>query len=148
MSTLSIALAQKASSLDPAENREAASSLARTATATAPAPDLLVLPEAFMRDFGAPGEDISAFAEPLDGPYVERLTQVAKEHQLTVVAGMFERSGDPARPYNTLVVVDADGLRTSYRKMFKAGQYGRDPYEPGGGSLREKAMRKFKEWRQ
>ncbi|MGZ4444678.1 MAG: carbon-nitrogen hydrolase family protein [Nocardioidaceae bacterium] len=124
MSTLSIALAQKASSLDPAENREAVSGLARTATATAPAPDLLVLPEAFMRDFGTPGEDISAFAEPLDGPYVERLTQVAKEHQLTVVAGMFERSGDPARPYNTLVVVDTDGLRTSYRKIHLYDSFG------------------------
>jgi len=124
VSTLSIALAQNASSLDPAENREAVSSLARTATATAPTPDLLVLPEAFMRDFGAPGEDISAFAEPLDGPYVERLTQVAKEHQLTVVAGMFERSGDPARPYNTLVVVDADGLRTSYRKIHLYDSFG------------------------
>ena len=32
------------------------------------AADLVVLPEAYARDFGEAGSDISAYAEPVDGP--------------------------------------------------------------------------------
>ena len=37
---------------------------------------------------------------------------------------MFEVSDDPDRPYNTLVVVDADGLRASYRKIHLYDSFG------------------------
>jgi deaminated glutathione amidase len=77
-----------------------------------------------MRDFGSPGSDISEFAEDLDGPFVKRIAELAAAHDVTVVAGMFERSEDPGRPYNTLVVVDADGLRASYRKIHLYDSFG------------------------
>jgi predicted amidohydrolase len=90
----------------------------------APETGLVVLPEAYMRDFGKPGSDVSAFAEPLDGPFVESLARFAKQHTTTVVAGMFERSDDPERPWNTLAVVDAEGLRSSYRKIHLYDSFG------------------------
>ena len=52
---LRVALVQRASSLDPAENRDALAAVEVEA-------DLTVFPEAFARDFGSPGEDISAYA--------------------------------------------------------------------------------------
>ena len=120
---LNIALVQLAASLDPAENREAVG-VVSSLCAERPKPDLVVFPEATMRDFGSPGSDISEFAEDLDGAFVKRLTELAGSHDVTVVAGMFERSSDPSRPYNTLVVVDRDGLRASYRKIHLYDSFG------------------------
>ena len=71
MSSLRVALVQKSASLDPAENRDALAALSGTVEADT---GLLLLPEASMRDFGPPDSGLGEFAEPLDGPYVERLT--------------------------------------------------------------------------
>jgi predicted amidohydrolase len=89
-----------------------------------PKPDLVVFPEVMMRDFGSPGSDISEFAEDLDGPFVKRLTELAGVHEVTLVAGMFERSPDQARPFNTLVVVDGTGVLASYRKIHLYDSFG------------------------
>jgi predicted amidohydrolase len=121
VSLLRLALVQKASSLEPAENRDALAGIARVLE---PDTGLVVLPEAFMRDFGAPGSDLAAVAEPLDGPFVAALTAFAAQQRTTVVAGMFERSEDPERPFNTLAVVDGDGLRASYRKIHLYDSFG------------------------
>lgn len=121
MSGLRCALLQQTSSLDPAENRDALGVLGERLE---PDTGLVLLPEAYMRDFGKPSSDISAFAEPLDGPFVARLTDFAAQHDTTVVAGMFEVSDDPGRPFNTLVVVDRDGLRASYRKIHLYDSFG------------------------
>ena len=82
----------------------------------------MVLPEAYARDFGQPGSDVSGFAEDLDGPFVSALVKAAEDR--TVVAGMFERSPDPARPFNTVVVVDRDGVRAAYRKVHLYDSFG------------------------
>ena len=121
--TLQVALVQRAASLDAAQNRDALDVLAELATRE-PRPELVVFPEAFQRDFGSPGSDVSPYAEELDGPFVARVEELAKAHDVTVVAGMFERSADPLRPYNTLVVVDRDGLRASYRKIHLYDSFG------------------------
>ena len=123
MSVLNVAVVQVASSTDPAENRQALGVVSE-ACAGSPHPDLVVLPEAMMRDFGSPGTDVSGDAEDLDGPFVRRLTELAAAHEVTVVAGMFERSADPTRPYNTLVVVDGSGVRASYRKIHLYDSFG------------------------
>ncbi len=123
MSALNVAVVQLAASLDPAENREALGVLGSICSQD-PKPDLVVFPEAIMRDFGNSGSDVSEFAEDLDGPFVKRLTELAGEHGVTVVAGMFERSADPERPYNTLVVVDGSGVRASYRKIHLYDSFG------------------------
>jgi predicted amidohydrolase len=120
---LTVSLVQAASALDPADNRAALGRVAEV-VAGEPRPGLVVLPEAFQREFGPPGSDVSDFAEPLDGPFVSALAAVARSHEVTVVAGMFEASEDPARPYNTLVVVGPDGLRASYRKIHLYDSFG------------------------
>lgn len=113
---LSVALVQAASGLDPAANRAALDRLAPAGH------DLVVFPEAFARDFGEAGSDVSADAEPLDGPFVTEVARVAADRGGAVVAGMFERSGDPDRPYNTLVV---RGTATaSYRKVHLYDSFG------------------------
>jgi predicted amidohydrolase len=121
VSGLRCALLQQTSSLDPAENRDALGPLGERLE---PDTGLVLLPEAYMRDFGKPSSDISAFAEPLDGPFVARVTDFAAAHDTTVVAGMFEISDDPGRPFNTLVVVDRFGLRASYRKIHLYDSFG------------------------
>lgn len=83
---------------------------------------LVVFPEVFQRDFGSPGSDLSSYAEPLDGPFVTALTEVAGDR--TLVAGMLEVSPDPKRPYNTLVAVNADGVVASYRKIHLYDSFG------------------------
>jgi len=111
---LDLALVQVSSSLDPAENRARLGAL--------PQAELVVLPEAFARDFGKPGSDVSAFAEALDGPFVTALVGAAGDR--TVVAGMFERSPDESRPFNTLVVVNSGGVVASYRKIHLYDSFG------------------------
>ena len=119
--SLRLALVQRSSTLDAEENRVAVSAAGERLE---PETGLVVFPEAFMRDFGAPGSDVSAHAEPLDGAFVDHLTGFADQHRTTVVAGMFETSDDPDRPYNTVVVVDRDGLRASYRKIHLYDSFG------------------------
>jgi predicted amidohydrolase len=113
---LGLALVQAASGLDPADNRAALDRL------TPSAHDLVVFPEAFARDFGEAGSDVSPYAEPLDGPFATEVARVAAERKATVVAGMFEQSDDPARPYNTLVV--RGGVEASYRKVHLYDSFG------------------------
>ena len=120
MPGLTVSLVQAAASLDPAENRAALNVVADVAGGS----DLVVFPEAFMRGFGESGADVAKFAEPLDGPFVTRLAELAQAHDVTLLAGMFETSDDPERPYNTLVLVDGDGLRTSYRKIHLYDSFG------------------------
>ncbi len=113
---LRVRVHQWASGLDPADNR------ARLAAGVTPGADLVVFPEAFARDFGQAGSDISAFAEPLDGPFAQEVSQAAEAAATTVVAGMFEIGEDPARPYNTLVVGGA--AKASYRKIHLYDSFG------------------------
>jgi predicted amidohydrolase len=114
-------MVQQAASLDPAENRAAVTDLGAVLE---PDTGLVVLPEAFMRDFGPPDSDLGPSAEPLDGPFVQCLRELAARRRTTVVAGMFEVSQDPARPFNTLVVVGPSGLVASYRKIHLYDSFG------------------------
>ena len=116
MTTLRLALVQEASGLDPAANR------ARLAELTPADTDLVVLPEAFARDFGEAGSDVSGYAEGLDGPFASELARVAAERGTTVVAGMFETGPSPERPYNTLVVRGA--AEAAYRKIHLYDSFG------------------------
>ena len=111
---MQVVLVQEAATLDPAENRERLESLVPDHA------DLVVLPEAFARDFGEPGSDLTASAEPLDGDFVSEVERVAKLRETTVVAGMFERTA--GTPYNTVVV--RGGARVDYRKIHLYDSFG------------------------
>ena len=116
------AIVQMSAGQDAAANVEAVGRL--TADAVREHPDLVVLPEAVMFDFGAAGSPVADAAEALDGLFVTTLHDLAAEHGTTVVAGMFERSADPARPYNTLVAVDGSGVLAAYRKAHLYDAFG------------------------
>ena len=113
---LRVAVVQEASGLEPADNRDRLVDLVPDGT------DLTVLPEAFARDFGDAGSDISGYAEPVTGPFATEVERVAKERDTTVVAGMFESGDDPARPFNTLVVRGA--AHADYRKIHLYDSFG------------------------
>ena len=93
--------------------------------AAAAGADLVVLPEASMHDFGAPDLLLGPVAQALDGEFVTTLAAVTAELDLTLVAGMFEMSDDPDRPYNTLVVLGPDGdVVQTYRKAHLYDSFG------------------------
>ncbi|TDU89632.1 putative amidohydrolase [Kribbella voronezhensis] len=118
-----IAVVQTASTQDKAANRELLARL--IAEAARDEPDLVVLPEAMMADFAVDGGSVGPLAEPLDGEFVSTLRKSAAEHGTAIVAGMFERSCDEARPYNTLLAVAADGeLLGAYRKIHLYDAFG------------------------
>jgi predicted amidohydrolase len=113
-----VVMVQVASSEEPGTNRT------RLAALEVPPADLVVLPEAFASDFGPPGSPLGHRAEPVDGPFVDALRARARAHGGTWVAGMFETGEDPERPFNTLVAVDGDGLRATYRKVHLYDSFG------------------------
>lgn len=116
MASLRVALVQHASGLDPAANRRLLDEL------TPHDADLVVFPEAFARDFGEAGSDVSGYAEPVDGPFATEVARVAADRGSTVVAGMFEPGADPERPFNTLVVRGA--AEATYRKIHLYDSFG------------------------
>ncbi|MPZ60736.1 MAG: hydrolase [Propionibacteriales bacterium] len=116
-----LSLVQLSASTDKAANLEAIDRL--VALAGEQDPDLVVFPEAVMRDFGKPDEPLAPDAEPIDGPFVSELQRLARLHATTIVAGMFEQ-GDTELPYNTLVAVDSTGPVASYRKIHMYDSFG------------------------
>ena len=126
-----IALAQLVSGADPYANLELVADHARRAADQQA--DLLVCPEATMRCFGLPLKEI---AEPTDGPWATRLSQIAAEHDLVIAAGMFTPAGD-GRVRNTLRVV-GPGVDASYDKIHLFDAFGfaeSATVAPGNGPL-------------
>jgi deaminated glutathione amidase len=120
MGGMRVALVQLAADLNWEANLAAVSRLAANVQA-----ELIVLPEAVMHDFGPVDTPLGPAAQPLDGPFVAALGELARQWGATVVAGMFERSDDPDRPYNTLVAVGPDGgVLASYRKAHLYDSFG------------------------
>lgn len=90
---------------------------------------LAVLPEVCTAsyDFTA-RSDLTAAAEPLDGPTVRAWTAVAARTGLYVAGGLPERDGP--RLYNTAVLLGPDGVIGRYRKAHLF-HYERGLFEPG-----------------
>ncbi|HYJ67971.1 MAG TPA: carbon-nitrogen hydrolase family protein [Nocardioidaceae bacterium] len=118
-----VALIQLEASTDSERNRDAVRK--RLDGLDGAGLDLVVLPEGSMHDFGPPDHDLSAAAEPLDGPYVEMLTDQARHLGATVIGHIFERHESGGRPYNTTIVIGPDGaIRTAYRKVHLYDSFG------------------------
>lgn len=80
---------------------------------------IVCLQELFATPYPCQAEDHANFdyAEPLDGPSVQRMQVLAKQHEIVIVAPIFERRA-PGVYHNTVVVVDCDGsIAGKYRKM-------------------------------
>lgn len=117
-----MAVAQLAATTDKASNLAAASALVARAAADGAA--LVVLPEYTMSwDARADADTLRDEAEPLDGPFVAGLGALAREHAVTVLAGMTEATGE--RPANTVVALGPDGaLAGAYRKVHLYDAFG------------------------
>jgi deaminated glutathione amidase len=85
--------------------------------------------------FGNNTDDLHRVAEPLDGRFVQKRTELARRFEVTVVAGMFESISDDHLIYNSAVVVDASkGLVGSYRKRYLFDAFGEtesERFRPG-----------------
>ncbi|WP_375001378.1 carbon-nitrogen hydrolase family protein [Aeromicrobium sp. CTD01-1L150] len=122
------ALAQINSHEDPQVNLEIVRD--HVARAASQGAELVVFPEATMSRFG--GVPLTTVAEPLDGPWAQAVREIAAEHGVTVVVGMFT-PGDEGRVRNTLLV--AGGASASYDKIHLFDAFGfaeSDNVTPGG----------------
>ena len=110
-----VALGQIAVGPDKDENlRTIARTTVRAAAAGA---RLLVFPESAMVRTERPDQSLVPFAESMEGPFVDRLSQLARTHRVSIACGIFE-VGDGRRVYNTVPVIGPDGdLLGAYRKI-------------------------------
>lgn len=115
--TFTLGLIQMSCGEDPEANLERAiRAIGKAAEAEA---QIVCLQELFLGPYFCQREDPDLFnlAEPVPGPTTQRLQQVAEEHQVVLVASLFERRA-PGVHHNTAVVIDANGsLMGLYRKM-------------------------------
>ncbi|MGI9518479.1 MAG: carbon-nitrogen hydrolase [Pirellulaceae bacterium] len=112
-----ISAIQFASQPAPAENVKRAGQL--IAESVSRGAQVVCLQELFTCHYFCQSEDHQWFelAEPIPGPATEYLCQLAREHQVVIVAGLFE-SRAAGLFHNSAVVIDADGsLAGIYRKM-------------------------------
>jgi deaminated glutathione amidase len=112
-----IALAQIASTSDPEHNLTLVAGGARRAAEAAAA--VVAFPEATMCRFGVP---LGPVAEPLDGPWAERVRAIAADAGITIVAGMFTPADD-GRVHNTLLATGG-GVETAYDKIHLYDAFG------------------------
>ncbi|MES2222055.1 MAG: carbon-nitrogen hydrolase [Acidobacteriota bacterium] len=112
-----VALVQMSCSPNPDANLDTAADRVREAARAGA--NVVCLPELFRTQYFCQREDYSLFdlAEPIPGPSTEKLSRVAKEEHVAVVASLFERRA-PGIYHNTAAVIEDDGsLSGKYRKM-------------------------------
>ncbi len=102
---------------NPEENLERA--MDRIRDAAGRGARVVCLPELFSTQYFCQREDARLFdlAEPIPGPSSSRLSQVARQQKVVLIASLFEKRASGIY-HNTAVVFDADGaMRGIYRKM-------------------------------
>jgi deaminated glutathione amidase len=112
---LSVALVQLDATGDVAANIARAAELA--AEAAAGGARLVALPEYLQYRGG--DEGYRASARPIPGEHTAPFVAVAQQYGAWILVGsLAETSADPARPYNTSVLIRPDGsIATTYRKI-------------------------------
>jgi predicted amidohydrolase len=77
---------------------------------------LVCFPELCSTGFVRAG--MGELAEPIPGPTTEAIAAQAKEHHLWIAAGVVESHPEGREPYNSVVVISADGeIRAVHRKL-------------------------------
>jgi deaminated glutathione amidase len=143
-----VALAQVVTGRDISGNLDLVEDFARQAKNGGA--ELVVFPEATMRAFGNSLLDI---AEPLDGPWANRIRQIADKLGIVIVAGMFTpgqaggdgvRDGDEGgrgealRKVRNTLLVTGPGVEASYDKIHLFDAFGfaeSDTVDPGSGPV-------------
>lgn len=95
--------------------------------------DMVVLPELW--HVGAFDVDAAReHAQPIDGPLVEAMSALAREHGVWLHGGSFAELADDGQHYNTSVLFGPDGaLAASYRKVHLFGFDGGETVLMSGG---------------
>ena len=112
-----VALVQMSCGPQPEENLQKA--LERVADAAGRGAQVVCLPELFQTQYFCQREDHALFdlAEPIPGPASEKLATAAKQHNVVLIASLFEKRA-PGIYHNTAAIFDSDGsLSGLYRKM-------------------------------
>jgi N-carbamoylputrescine amidase len=112
-----IALVQMSCEPDTAANLDKAADRVREAARAGA--NIVCLPELFRAQYFCQREEHALFdlAESIPGPSSERLSAVAREEKVVVIASLFERRA-PGLYHNTAVILETDGsLAGTYRKM-------------------------------
>lgn len=113
-----VAVAQFGPGPNPAENVSTIQALVHAASHNDAR--LIVLPEYSSVLGGKLGDWVFEYAETMDGPFVEAMTELADECNIAIVIGMLEKSDNPddKRPYNTAIaVLPGAGVVARYRKV-------------------------------
>ncbi|MEU6643875.1 carbon-nitrogen hydrolase family protein [Saccharomonospora sp. NPDC046836] len=113
---LRVALCQATSSADPEQNLR----LVRgwTGKAAGEGARVVVFPEATMAHFGV---RLAPLAQPLDGPWAREVGEIAREHEVLIIAGMFTPDGDRVR--NTVLLTGL-GEHRGYDKIHLYDAFG------------------------
>ncbi len=114
---VNIGLVQMRCTADPEFNMATAEAGIRAAAAQGA--QIVCLPELFRSLYFCQSEnhDFFALAEPVPGPSTGRLSKLAAELQVVIVASLFEKRAEGLY-HNTAAVIDADGRYLGkYRKM-------------------------------
>ncbi|MFZ0661300.1 MAG: carbon-nitrogen hydrolase [Acidobacteriaceae bacterium] len=112
-----VGLVQMSCGADPDANLDKGADRVREAAREGA--EVICLPELFRTQYFCQREDVALFdvAEPIPGPTTERLSAIAREEKVVVVASLFERRA-AGLYHNTAAVLDSDGsLAGLYRKM-------------------------------
>lgn len=132
-----VALAQIVTGRDSSGNLDLVEKFARQAKEGGA--ELVVFPEATMRAFGNSLLDI---AEPLDGPWANRVREIADKLGIVIVAGMFtpghdgdgDVDGHVVRKVRNTLLVTGPGVEASYDKIHLFDAFGfaeSDTVDPG-----------------
>jgi N-carbamoylputrescine amidase len=117
LSSVTLGLLQTACSADPAGNLR--KTLASALRAVQSGAQIVCTQELFRTPYFCQSEDYGQFAcaETIPGPTTEALQAFARQHEVVMVASLFEKRAAGLH-HNTAVIIDADGsLLGSYRKM-------------------------------
>ena len=112
-----VGLVQMSCSEDPAENLEKAAGKVREAARAGA--QIVCLQELFRSQYFCREEDARLFdlAEPIPGPSTEVMSKLAKEHDVVIVASLFEKRAEGLY-HNTASILDAGGeMLGIFRKM-------------------------------
>src|SRR3954452_6255616 len=112
-----VGLVQMSCGPDPDANLDKAADRVREAAREGA--NVICLPELFRAQYFCQREEIGLFdlAEPIPGPSTERLSAVAREEKVVVVASLFERRA-AGLYHNTAAILHSDGsIAGLYRKM-------------------------------
>ncbi|MET3662440.1 carbon-nitrogen hydrolase family protein [Aquamicrobium ahrensii] len=101
-----------------------------TQAAAAVGSRLIVFPELFLTGYNIGRQALHELAEPVDGPSVEAIADIARRHGIGVIAGMPEKNG--GNVFNAAVAVDETGaIAGLYRKIHLFGPAERSAFTPG-----------------